>query len=159
MTKDGRTGVNITYNDLNLPSRIVGNSGSVEYIYDATGTKLAQKAGGSLTYYRGPMVYQGNALELIFQPEGTITWANGMYTYNYFKTDHTGSTRKLLSVGPGMSGGQQFYSMQSTDHYPFGLAHNYNNLDRLINVYDYEKIQSYILFAWDHDVPVVCMSR
>ncbi|MBQ7842213.1 MAG: RHS repeat-associated core domain-containing protein, partial [Odoribacter sp.] len=138
MTTDGRTGVNITDNDLNLPSRIVGNSGSVEYIYDATGTKLAQKVGGSLTYYCGPAVYEGDELKLIMHPEGTINYQeSGEVYYTFFKTDHTGSTRVVLE-DPMTS---QLDPVQTIDYYPFGLAHNYNNLDRNKYLYSGKELQ------------------
>ncbi|MEI3590856.1 MAG: hypothetical protein V8Q44_08265 [Alistipes ihumii] len=58
-------------------------------------------------------------------PEGTVSMTSDGYTYNYFKTDHTGSTRVLLSAVNG-----SLQQQQTTDYYPFGLAWEYNNLNK-----------------------------
>ena len=62
-------------------------------------------------------------------PEGTATRTEGSagtnYTYNYFKTDHLGSTRVLLSAVNGT-----LQASQTTDFYPFGLAFEYSNLNK-----------------------------
>ena len=71
------------------------------------------------------MVYPSNTTLLYMQhPEGTVSMASDGYTYNYFKTDHTGSTRVLLSAVNGS------LQQQTTDYYPFGLAWEYNNLNK-----------------------------
>ena len=62
-------------------------------------------------------------------PEGTATRTEGSagtnYTYNYFKTDHLGSTRVMLSAVNGT-----LQASQTTDFYPFGLAFEYSNLNK-----------------------------
>ena len=125
MTYDPTKGVHIDYNLLNLPRRIFAGSDEVSYIYSATGEKLAKKAGGSFTYYRSVMVYAGDSLLYIIQPEGTVTRSSGQYTYNYFKTDHTGSTRAMLSAVGG-----NLRVQQTTDYYPYGLAWSLSNLNK-----------------------------
>ena len=100
------------------------------YIYSASGEKLATNANGSLTYYRSVMVYgNDNKLLYILTPEGTVTRNEGSsgttYTYNYFKRDQVGSTRAVLSAV-----GTTLQNVQSTDYYPFGLAHSTNNLNK-----------------------------
>ena len=109
---------------------IVAGSQKVTYIYSASGGKLATNANGSLTYYRSVMVYgNDNKLLYILTPEGTVTRNEGSsgttYTYNYFKRDQVGSTRAVLSAV-----GTTLQNVQSTDYYPFGLAHSTNNLNK-----------------------------
>ena len=130
MTFDGRRGLTITYNTLNLPEEIVAENQKINYIYSASGEKLACDANGSLTYYRSVMVYgSDNKLLYMLTPEGTVSRSEGSagtsYTYNYFKTDHLGSTRVMLSAVDGT-----LQASQTTDFYPFGLAFEYSNLNK-----------------------------
>ena len=130
MTFDGRRGLTITYNTLNLPEEIVAGNQKISYIYSASGEKLACDANGSLTYYRSVMVYgSDNKLLYMLTPEGTVSRTEGSagtsYTYNYFKTDHLGSTRVMLSAVDGT-----LQASQTTDFYPFGLAFEYSNLNK-----------------------------
>ena len=71
------------------------------------------------------MVYAGDSLLYIIQPEGTVTRSSGQYTYNYFKTDYTGSTRAMLSAVGG-----NLQVQQTTDYYPYGLAWSLSNLNK-----------------------------
>lgn len=130
MTFDGRRGLTIAYNTLNLPEEIVAENQKINYIYSASGEKLACDANGSLTYYRSVMVYgHDNKLLYMLTPEGTVSRTEGSagtsYTYNYFKTDHLGSTRVMLSAVDGT-----LQASQTTDFYPFGLAFEYSNLNK-----------------------------
>ena len=130
MTFDGRRGLTIAYNTLNLPEEIVAENQKINYIYSASGEKLACDANGSLTYYRSVMVYgHDDKLLYMLTPEGTVSRSEGSagtsYTYNYFKTDHLGSTRVMLSAVDGT-----LQASQTTDFYPFGLAFEYSNLNK-----------------------------
>ena len=76
------------------------------------------------------MIYSDdNQLLYMLTPEGTVSRNEGSsgssYTYNYFKTDHLGSTRVVLAAV-----GETLQTVQSTDYYPFGLAFEYSNLNR-----------------------------
>ena len=76
------------------------------------------------------MVYgSDNKLLYMLTPEGTVSRSEGSagtsYTYNYFKTDHLGSTRVMLSAVDGT-----LQASQTTDFYPFGLAFEYSNLNK-----------------------------
>ncbi len=137
MTYDGHTGVGIEYNVLNLPQRIFAGSNEIRYIYSASGEKLASDVGGSLTYYRSVMVYSkpsggSEQLTQMLQPEGIVQYnagsAGSSYTYKYFKTDHLGSTRAVLAAVPNGDGTYSMVLEQSTDYYPFGLAHELGDL-------------------------------
>ena len=65
----------------------------------------------------------------MLHPEGTVSRTEGSagtsYTYNYFKTDHLGSTRVMLSAVDGA-----LQASQTTDYYPFGLSFENNNLNK-----------------------------
>ena len=92
----------------NIGDQAIAGNQKIRYIYSASGEKLACDANGSLTYYRSVMIY-GNDNKLLYMltPEGTVSRteaSNGTsYTYNYFKTDHLGSTRVMLSAVDGTS--------------------------------------------------------
>jgi len=95
------------------------------------GEKLACDANGSSTYYRGGVMIYGSDDKLLYilTPEGTVARSEGSagtsYTYNYFKKDHIGSTRAVLSAVD-----DTLQTVQSTDYYPFGLAFSTNNLNK-----------------------------
>ena len=95
------------------------------------GEKLACDANGSSTYYRGGVMVYGDddKLQYMLTPEGTVSRSEGSagtsYTYNYFKKDHIGSTRAVLSAVD-----DTLQTVQSTDYYPFGLAFSTNNLNK-----------------------------
>lgn len=135
MTRDGQTGVEIEYNILDLPARVFANDEEVRYIYSAAGEKLATVApDGSLTYYRSVFTYAkasaGAAEELLYvmHPEGIVVPEGSAWTYKYFKTDHIGSTRVLLAAR-GTGNSSRLDVEQTTDFYPYGLAHgSLNNL-------------------------------
>lgn len=136
MVYDGRRDIHISYNILNLPDTISQGSDNISYIYTAGGEKLAQRIGSSYTYYRGVMIYAGNTLSYIKQPEGLIRKDGPYYTYNYFLKDHLGSTRVLLEAVE-----DSLRTVQTTDYYPFGLSFENNNLNRNKYLYTGKEFQ------------------
>jgi|GEM_PF-2925458 len=92
----------ITYNHMNLP-RLVTLSGSrtMEYIYDATGTKLKSvaRSGGNIisqTVYVGPIHYEGTTtpeLKFVATSEGRVVKDGSTWNYEYFHKDHLGNNR------------------------------------------------------------------
>ena len=82
------------------------------------------------------MVYSGDELLYILHPEGTVSHSDGQFTYNYFKSDHTGSTRALLSAVGG-----SLQTQQTTDYYPFGMAWSLNNLNKNKYLYSGKEIE------------------
>ena len=116
---------------MNLPEEIIAGNQKINYIYSASGEKLACDANGSSTYYRGGVMVYGADDKLLYMltPEGTVSRSEGSagtsYTYNYFKKDHIGSTRTVLSAVD-----DTLQTVQSTDYYPFGLAFEYNSLNK-----------------------------
>lgn len=97
----------IRYNHLNLPKSITLTSkGSISYMYDANGRKLAKivtdntvtPARITRTDYLGPAVFGNNILQLITHEEGRIRpLASGGFTYDYFLKDHLGNVRMVLA--------------------------------------------------------------
>ena len=119
-----------------MPEKIFGGSEEVSYIYTSAGVKLATKVGSSLTYYRGPFVYNNSELDLIIHPEGTVRPTSSGYMYYYAKKDHTGSTRVVCHEANGT-----MISDQTTDYYPFGLSHEDNNVQANRYLYSGKELQ------------------
>ena len=87
------------------------------------------------------MVYgHDNKLLYMLHPEGTVSRTEGSagtsYTYNYFKTDHLGSTRAVLSAVDGV-----LQVSQRTDYYPFGLSFENNNLNKNKYLFNGKELQ------------------
>ena len=140
MTFDGRKGITITYNILNLPERISKGSQSISYIYSADGQKLAMQYGSSLIYYRGGLIYNGNDLDKIIHEEGLVVKSSGGYNYYYALKDHLGSTRVLCKAG-----GSTLTTEQTTEYYPFGLAFSYNSVDKNSYLFSGKEYQNEVI--------------
>ncbi len=140
MITDTNKGItSITYNHLNLPETVsISNSegsGTISYIYDATGAKLKKIApsGGSLieTEYAGNYVYKSGNLEFFNHPEGIIEKEADGYKYVYQFKDHLDNVR--LSYKDKNKDGTitQDEIVQEKNYYPFGLTHKgYNDVLR-----------------------------
>jgi len=107
----------IAYNFLNLPQTVhLKGRGTVNYVYDAVGTKLRKividSTGGPVkdtaTTYIGAFIYQNDTLQYIGHEEGRIRpklvdpaggWVTGniQYVYDYFIRDHLGDVRMTLT--------------------------------------------------------------
>lgn len=104
------TGANgIEYNHLNLPSKITvkkdgsSNKGTIEYFYDAVGTKLkkvvTEGSTVTTTLYMGGAVYRNDTLEFVNAEEGRLRYnvhKNKLF-YDYFVKDHWGNVRMVLT--------------------------------------------------------------
>ncbi len=98
LTDSNKNITNITYNHLNLPTGITTPEGTITYIYDAGGSKLAKTVTPngvtpSTKSYAGGYIYTDDVLSMISQPEGYITPDGSSYTYAYTYTDHLGNKR------------------------------------------------------------------
>jgi RHS repeat-associated protein len=131
----------IRYNHLNLPRhiRFTGKGKSayknLEFIWDASGTKLATKKWveptlgedstimGEQKEYAGSFVYRRDTtgeltLSYILFDEGRITRDSaGNFHYEYFIKDHLGNTRLVKRMQ-----GETVETVQQTDYYPFGMV-------------------------------------
>ncbi|SNY94785.1 hypothetical protein [Flagellimonas pacifica] len=110
----------ITYNHLNLPTKVSTGGGTISYIYDATGVKLRKTVStGSDTEYAGNYIYQNGELQFFNTPEGyTTPDGNGGYDYIYQYKDHLGNVR--LSY---MDDNGTLEIVEESNYYPFGLEH------------------------------------
>ena len=132
---------NITYNHLNLPTSIIindagGENGTITYIYDATGIKLAKvlvdnsQGITKTTSYAGGYIYERvgsvETLQLFSHPEGyiepIITSGSTAYQYAFNYTDHLGNIR-LTYADSNLDGSIESKSeiISEKHYYPFGL--------------------------------------
>lgn len=132
MKTDSNKGIiDIQYNYLNLPSKIILNSGTVEYSYDATGIKQQKTVNGMKTDYASGFVYENknNVLKFISHAEGYAAYNSGNFDYIYQYKDHLGNVR--LSYGDTNNNGaiENNEIIEENNFYPFGLKHKgYNNI-------------------------------
>src|SRR5690606_15430757 len=130
-TKD-RTGMNFAYNHLNLPRTVskaaagTAPAVTVNYLYDALGTKLRRTAtvGTTTTQqdYIGSIEYRktgtaAGVIERISTEEGYLQNSGGTYAYHYNLTDHLGNVRVVLKRGTSATAPEV---VQRQDYYPFG---------------------------------------
>jgi len=119
-TTDGRTGMQLSYNTLNLPSGANGNGKSIQYVYDASGNKLRKIASENglttVREYIDGIEYEGSNIDIIHTEEG-VAQRNGdnSYSYHYNLSDHLGNVRYTFDVYNG-----QIRPLQVDNYYPFG---------------------------------------
>jgi RHS repeat-associated protein len=120
----------IAYNYLNLPTKITFPSGTIDYIYDATGVKLRKVVNtGITTDYASGFIYENNALQFFSQPEGYVSHNSGTFNYIYQYKDHLGNIRLSYQDknDDGVVNGSEI--VEENNYYPFGLKHKgYNSV-------------------------------
>ncbi len=126
----------ITYNYLSLPTKVTvagANNGTINYIYDATGTKLKKiitENGQPLTTeYAGSHIYKNNVLEFFAMPEGYVepNTSNG-FNYVYQYADTRGNIRLSYTDADNNGTIAKSEIIEESNYYPFGLKHKgYNN--------------------------------
>ncbi|SMC75592.1 DUF6443 domain-containing protein [Pedobacter africanus] len=117
-TTDGRTGVTIGYNILNLPSTVSKSGLSMSYVYDAAGGKLRKVSSSEATSdYVDGIQYTGGAIDFIMTEEGKARNNGGTYVYEYNLTDHLGNVRYTFNQHPST---YQLQQLQADNYYPFG---------------------------------------
>lgn len=149
---DGRNGVTLTYNYLNLPQTAsrAATSGrtalNMNYTYDAAGTKLRKESNtGGTTDYIGGIQYQNGVIEFIQTEEGVARNNAGTYSYEYNLNDHLGNVRYTFNKDPNTGGIQR---LQEDNYYAFGLRkavlggpnkylYNKKELQEELEVFDY----------------------
>lgn len=126
----------ITYNHLNLPTQATLNSGTIAYIYDATGIKQKKIVStGNNTEYAGNYIYENGNLKQFYTEEGYAEPKNAndysqgfQYVYQY--SDIWGNTR--ITYADDNNDGNIDASSEirrEQNYYPFGLEHKgYNNV-------------------------------
>ena len=97
MTTDLNKGITgITYNYLNKPTAVTLSAGTINYTYDAVGTKLKKIAGSNSSDYVGPIQYENTNLAFISLPEGRAVKTGTGWNYEYFLKDHLGNNRVVF---------------------------------------------------------------
>lgn len=112
---DGRNGVSLTYNYLNLPATATKTGLNLSYAYDASGNKLTKISNGVVRHYLSGIEYDGNQIDVIHTEEGVVSIKSGRYSYEYNITDNLGNTRYSFDV---YNGGLR--RIQEQDYYTFG---------------------------------------
>ncbi|WP_279122401.1 RHS repeat-associated core domain-containing protein [Bacteroides acidifaciens] len=116
LTKDlNKNIVDIQYNCLNLPSRIVFRNGdNISNVYSGDGTKLrtVQVIGGDTltTDYCGNAIYENGVLVRLMTDVGYIAMSDT--SYHYFIKDHQGNVRVVADEDGNVE--------EVNDYYPFG---------------------------------------
>lgn len=128
MTSDANKGISlISYNHLNLPTQVDFASGNIQYVYDATGTKLKKTVSttGTETLYANGYIYEGTALQFFPHPEGYITPdGSGGYDYVYQYKDLTNNVRLSYTDANGNGSIDPLSEIvEENNYYPFGLKH------------------------------------
>jgi RHS repeat-associated protein len=132
----------IVYNQLNLPTKITfGTTGTIEYIYNATGQKLekivTQGTTVTNTNYLGGYQYTKPNLgtwALLFFPtaegyvKNTVVNSVNNYSYVFNYTDHLGNVRLSYSDADKNGSIATTEIVEESNYYPFGLKHEgYNS--------------------------------
>lgn len=108
---DNKKITSITYTYLNKPDAIVTDSGTLYYVYDATGNLLQKRIkqnGTQIKYdYVGNFVIKDSVLQYIQNEEGRArpiandsTGHNTRFVYDYFIKDHLGNVRSTITANP-----------------------------------------------------------
>ena len=150
-TTDGKNGMTLTYNILNLPSTANKSGVSVSYVYDAAGNKLSKTStiNGTTTYryYIKGIESNGSVIDIIQTEEGVAQNSGGTYTYNYNLEDHLGNVRYTFDKFNGA-----IRRLQSDDYYAFGLRKSSGSPVSLDNKYLYngKEIQDELEGQYDY---------
>ena len=128
MLYDGRKGLGISYNMLNLPAKVVEKTGATvadgavkaEYLYSADGIKqrVVDGAGSNGYLYLGTLVLSKSGESYTLSSTGfgggrIIGTANNSCLAYYYGTDHLGSVR-VITDGSGSV-------VERNDYYPLGM--------------------------------------
>lgn len=131
---------NISYNHLNLPTKVTLDTGIITYIYDATGVKLVKMVSEVgqptiTTQYAGNFQYNDagsgtDVLKFFNHIEGYIEPNGTEYDYAYQYKDHLGNIRLTYADSDGDGSiNATTEIIEENNYYPFGLEHKgYNNV-------------------------------
>ncbi|MFV5700175.1 DUF6443 domain-containing protein [Flavobacterium sp. ZT3R17] len=134
----------ITYNHLNLPSKITfATTGDIVYIYNAAGQKTQKIVTSTTpvsvvtTDYLAGFQYKDNVLQFFPTTEGYVKNTAGVYSYVFNYADHLGNVRLSYSDTDknGIIASSEI--VEENNYYPFGLKHKGYN-DGIPNTYKYK---------------------
>jgi len=171
-TTDGRKGVTLSYNLLNLPTTATRNTPdpiNIVYTYDATGSKLRKVSttAGTTDYVDG-IQYTDGAIDFIQTEEGLARRSGSEYSYEYNLSDHLGNVRYTFNRNPNTGAIEK---LQSDDYYAFGLRkvakpgtnkylYNGKELQEELGQYDYgARFYDPIVGRWNVVDPLAELDR
>ena len=153
MVYDGRRGLGISYNMLNLPAKVVEKTGATaadgavkaEYLYSADGIKqrVVDGAGSNGYLYLGTLVLSKSVESYSLASTGfgggrIIGTANNSCLAYYYGTDHLGSVR-VITDGSGSV-------VERNDYYPLGMrtstGNSYPQLTTNLYKYNGKEVQT-----------------
>ncbi|MEL4308856.1 RHS repeat domain-containing protein, partial [Joostella sp. CR20] len=125
LIRDKNKGItNITYNHLNLPTKVTTSEGSISYFYDATGVKLKKVvSSGATTDYAGNYIYENGNLQFFNHAEGYVDAEGSGYNYVYQYKDHLGNVRLSYQDADNNGSIATNEIVEESNYYPFGLQH------------------------------------
>ncbi|WP_443946650.1 hypothetical protein ACJVDH_05975 [Pedobacter sp. AW1-32] len=150
-TTDGRNGMALTYNNLNLPATASKTGTSLAYTYDASGQKLKKtatvKGVTTVRDYLGGIEYENNTIDIIHTEEGLAQNNSETYTYHYNLADHLGNVRYTFDIYNG-----DVRRLQQDDYYAFGLRRSVGAIGSPENKYLYngKELQSELGEQYDY---------
>lgn len=130
-TTDGRNGMTLTYNYLNLPVSANKADTSLIYTYNAAGQKPTKNYNGGLRNYINGIEYNGSVIDIIHTEEGVAQNNSGVYSYEYTLTDHLGNNIATFYKNPNS---QVLEVLQRDDYFAFGLKEARLQLPMIINI-------------------------
>jgi len=116
-TTDGRNGMVLSYNYLNIATAASNANMSLSYTYDATGRRLKKTANGAVRNYIDGIEYNTDGtIDFIKTEAGIARKSGSAYVYEYNLTDHLGNVRYSFN--------QDGAKLQQDDYYAFGMKRN-----------------------------------
>jgi RHS repeat-associated protein len=159
MTVDNNKHItSITYNHLNLPTKIIFPTGNIVYIYNASGQKVqkvvTENTTVTTTDYLGGYQYKNTVLQFFPTAEGYVknTPVSGTNSYSYVfnYTDHLGNVRLSYTKNPSTNA---LTILEESNYYPFGLKHSPYNAITPVQEYKYKyngkELQDELGLNWD----------
>lgn len=156
---DGRTGVALSYNYLNLPQTAsrpaapgIPEVGLI-YTYDALGRKLRKQntvGTGEITDYVSGIQYRNGVIDFIQTGEGIArrNGTTGDYTYEYNLNDHLGNVRATFYQNPTTG---LLQVLQRDDFYAFGKRlQNLTSSNDNKNLYNGKELQEELDGQYDY---------
>lgn len=122
LTHDSNKGMQITYNELNLPILVdFGNGRTIEWLYSADGQRLGKQvffpdAPTEIRDYADGFEYENYSFDVFQTTEGRVFVDNEDFEYQYHLKDHLGNIRVLFAAGNG-----EPTVLQANHYYPFGM--------------------------------------
>ena len=133
----------ITYNHLNLPTKIVfGTTGSISYVYSGSGQKVekmvTQGTTITTTNYLNGYLYKNALLQYFPTAEGYVEPNGSSYKYVYQYKDHLGNVRLSYTKNTTTNA---LDIIEENNYYPFGLRHAGYNTTIVGGVTEAQKVK------------------